>query len=100
MTINVDQREIFATWFTPIEGMTPQEIEAECERLAKQNQMATDFLKGDVDSETLLDALEYYGVDPDQYIETVEDNVDAVINGAVQLNPASIIIDGGLYEVY
>lgn len=53
--------------------------------LIVRQQTIMGVIDGEVDAETLLDLLESQGIDPVKYVEAVEQNTQAVINGSHQL---------------
>ncbi|PSB16052.1 hypothetical protein C7B65_22775 [Phormidesmis priestleyi ULC007] len=82
--------------FLPDLNLTPDhslsDIEAECKALSQVQRMTSDFLRGELDLDTLDDCLFGYGVDPNEYWGIVEDNVDAVIESGTALEDQHLIV--------
>jgi hypothetical protein len=56
-----------------------QSTDADWEGMMMVNQAAIDWLKGNLDTGTYFDMLEYVGVDPLGFVQPVENHVDLLL---------------------
>lgn len=70
------------------------DIEAEFKRLSDFQRKLEAFLLGEMDSDSFNDFLEAYGVDPSEYWEIVDDNVEALTNRGEVFEDVDLILPG------
>ena len=95
----VQARDIFTIWTKPDPDMNASDIKRLVDGMVQRQKLMTQFLRGELDASTFLDVVEHFGSDVDEYIEMVCDNVDALVDGEIELEPGSINIGGEYYQV-
>ena len=91
----MDELLIFSTYFRDIYDYNKSDELSEMNQLLARQSMILDCLEGNGSAETLLDLLESQDINPIEYVETVEANVEFVINSGLIL-PGSIEWYGAL----
>lgn len=74
------------------------DIEAEIQTHFIIQRLMEGFLKGEVDLDTFEDCLAQYEIDPIEYWQVVDANVDAVIAQQTVLEHPFLILPHGCYE--
>jgi hypothetical protein len=87
--------------FMPDLGLSPDhnssDIRAEIEAHFTIQRMAEKFLKGEVDLDTFEQCLDFFGIDPIEYWQVVDQNVDHVVETQTALEHSFLILPPGTY---
>ena len=86
MTARIDPALVLGTCLRDIEGMSESEKAQEIEFLALRQQFINDLCAGRVTPSEVLEVIEHTGIDPVDYVDAVESNIEALDKGRVELN--------------
>lgn len=71
--------EPFLTYYRDNPDYNDSDALNEFNLMVARNEVVQSFIAGNCTAEYLLDFLEFHGINPDIYVETIEDNVDDFI---------------------
>lgn len=80
----------FDTYFREHEDHNPADSRAECEALFQRQQFVEAMLAGTIPVDDLLELLFEQDIDPNQYIDAAIDNIDYVIDNAIEIDPDEV----------
>lgn len=89
----MDVLEPFLLDFTDLSDLNASDIEKEIIRLNEQRKITTEFLKGEIPLEILLDCVADFELDAYEYLGIVEDNINSFIENQIIIeNPELILL--------
>lgn len=86
MTARIDPALVLGTCLRDIEGMSESEKAQENEFLALRQQFINGLYAGRVTPSEVLEVIEYTGISPEDYVDAVVANIEALERGRVKLN--------------
>ncbi len=92
MTVTVDPALVLGTCLKEIDGMTETEKALEIEFLGLRQQWINDLCAGRVSASEVLEVIEYTGISPEDYVDAVEQNIEALEKGRVELNDQPMVL--------